>query len=185
MKIKNKKLVYTLLASLLVIACHQNAKSQSTTSELSPQSQPAHHEPNCQSFRTQIPKSPAGIACLANNAESLIDRGVYFQVTSAADGPSEVTFSTGASEYEAKIIIIKGVKLYYAVLDCDSENGPVYRPTSSCLSAVYRNNEGRFVYLNLVVEDHVNNKLYMSERAALEEAKAYINTHLKEGIDAP
>jgi hypothetical protein len=59
--------------------------------------------------------------------------------------------------------IVGGKTLYTADIDCDEENGAIYRPTSTCSAAYWPLSDGGFIYTNMTIENHISNQQVLSK----------------------
>ncbi|MCT9123126.1 hypothetical protein [Cupriavidus gilardii] len=73
--------------------------------------------------------------------------------------------ATGMSSYAMESYKLDNLKdaIYMADVDCDEGNGPIYRAASTCNVAVTFLPDGRFLYGNFTLENHVSGKKTISK----------------------
>lgn len=107
----------------------------------------------------------AGLICRSRSNEFLIDNGIDAQdAPDSARTSRSITISTPTSLYEMQEKIIDGKTLYMTDIDCDEQNGAIYRPTSTCSVAYWPLNDGKFIYTNMTVENHASNQQVLSRK---------------------
>ncbi|WP_150124031.1 hypothetical protein [Cupriavidus nantongensis] len=117
----------------------------------------------CLAFLLKKTKKEVGYLCSTRNEDFLRNFGVS---AGPQGNPSEnsfprrnVSISSGVTSYPATPLELKsGATLYVAEVDCDLNNGAVYRPTGTCHVAIHYLRQGGILYSNFILEDHVGKK---------------------------
>jgi hypothetical protein len=52
---------------------------------------------------------------------------------------------------------------YSATIDCDTENGPIYRASSTCSVAFMALKNKAYIYGSFIINDNVNNEVFIKE----------------------
>lgn len=106
----------------------------------------------------------AGLICRSRSSEFLVDNGIGTGETpDPVRTSNHVTVSTAISLYEMQETIKDGRTLYTVDVDCDEQNGAIYRPTSTCNVTYWPLNDGEFIYANMTVENHVSKRQVLSK----------------------
>lgn len=120
---------------------------------------------------TEQTEGKIGLICTSADKALLDDFGVslaqgaIFDVKTLAKEEIDLRVATGMSSYDMRPIKLGSRQMAYAAeTDCDQNDGPVYRATSTCHVAVYFLPGGRFIYSNLVIENHINKKKILKDR---------------------
>lgn len=66
--------------------------------------------------------------------------------------------TTGMASYDMKPFVPSLPPAYFARVDCDLENGTVYRATGTCHVAVLESQNGKTFYSHFVLHDHAQRK---------------------------
>ncbi|WP_038488802.1 hypothetical protein [Collimonas arenae] len=102
-----------------------------------------------------------GQFCVYSNMADVRDQGIvpYLDISESGrrdDEPkSGLVVTTGMSYYPMQEFKTKIGKGYSADVDCDTENGPVYRANSTCQVAFISLEHDNFLYGNLVEKNNV------------------------------
>ena len=67
-----------------------------------------------------------------------------------------MTVSTATSVYEMKEKMFRGKLVQLADVDCDDQDGAIYRPTSTCTVAYWQAEKEDFVYMNMALTNHAS-----------------------------
>lgn len=111
-----------------------------------------------------------GQFCGYTDKESIRDQGIVpyseIPVDDRRDDEekSELVVTTGMSYYPMRKFNVKIGEGNAATVDCDVENGAVYRATSTCHVALVPLLRGQFLYGSLVVRNDVTKTELMSEK---------------------
>jgi hypothetical protein len=125
--------------------------------------QSRHPATRCLSVIAQNNKK-AGLICRSRSSDFLIENGIDTQNSpDSVQSIKFVTISTSISLYRMKKRIVGGKTLYTADIDCDEENGTIYRPTSTCSAAYWPLSDGGFIYTNMTIENHISNQQVLSK----------------------
>jgi len=122
----------------------------------------------CVQFQTLTLKSSVGYLCATSSEEFLADAGIFSALN---DEPKDATTSrsqnftvgTPMSEYAMTPRTMNGHTLYTASVDCDVENTEIYRASGTCQVALMPLENGRFLYSNFIVKNHVKATTYTNE----------------------
>jgi len=110
-------------------------------------------------------KQELGIFCGYEKPEFLSDLGISKEQVSKEN--EEYYFATGMSRYVMKSSKIKDGLLYEASVDCDEQDGSVYRPTSTCYVAIFFSKKyNGFIYANFILKNEMEKIEKMPEDAA-------------------
>lgn len=116
-------------------------------------------------------KINVGLLCSSTSLGFLEDLGVFISKNNGFDHEDlygqrlSIQVATGTSSYEMRPLrSAQALRIYAAQTDCYQGSGPVYRATSTCHVAVSFMPDGRFLYSNLVLENHINKKTYFTEK---------------------
>lgn len=128
--------------------------------------EPNQNYPNahCAIFYSMITKQWIGKLCLTTNKKYISDVGVRDEVPEEEDWADRSRYEVGywrvtpLSIYPMTPFILKPIKIYAAESDCYMEDGPVYRATSTCHTALYEMRKGVFIYSLFHVSDDVKRK---------------------------
>ncbi|MEL1266190.1 hypothetical protein [Pseudoxanthomonas putridarboris] len=116
----------------------------------------AYQETECVNFVLTKGGASAGILCSSKSSEFLSDFGIAGLAAGSTDDQGGLpVVTTGMAAYPMSVIVEKPVKVYSAKVDCDGAGGAIYRATSTCYVTTSFLDDGRFLYSNFVIEDHV------------------------------
>ncbi|GLS05360.1 hypothetical protein GCM10007860_25120 [Chitiniphilus shinanonensis] len=123
----------------------------------------SYPDTECLEVRKRVGKKNIGFFCSTHSKAFMRDFGVFEKQDDANSGGQAVdegaasyTLATGMSTYEVAPFTDKGIKSYAAEVDCDEAGGAVYRATSTCHVAIAMLKNGRFLYSNIVIKNHVS-----------------------------
>lgn len=119
---------------------------------------------HCVQFRLSERKQSIGFLCSSSNQDFMEDFGIIKNATEGEMQSYEIHLkvATAMASYDMMPIALNGRTLYTAETDCDEDNGPIYRATSTCHIAITLLNNGAFIYSNFVIENHVNSTIGVS-----------------------
>lgn len=134
---------------------------------LTPNAALGSHTADTRCWNVHLEHQRVGVYCHSSHPAFLQPLGV-----SVTPGPDEdardwrhVDFATGASRYPGVPRLLKGNTVVTAEVDCDLANGAVYRPTGTCLAAVWRGTP-QYYYAQLTLHDHTTGKQILTASAA-------------------
>lgn len=118
----------------------------------------------CVSFSLSASGENVGFLCSSTNGDWLHDYGIARDGGGSSAGGASLaetfTVATGMTSYRMEPVELERSigKIYGADVDCDRENGPVYRATATCHVAISLLPDGRFLYSIFLLKDHVSAK---------------------------
>lgn len=128
-----------------------------------------YQETKCVEFYKKQKSTSIGLLCTTNSTEFLSDFGIV--IDSKNNEPSGTISSknlpfkvnTPILSYEMSPVDGGENKYYTADVDCDEYNEDIYRPTSTCNVSIMPLKDGRYVYSNFILKNHVDSSLGASE----------------------
>jgi hypothetical protein len=105
-----------------------------------------------------------GLVCESSDPEFIKEMGIVsFDALPTRSRPAQrpasgLLVATPMKQYDMRQFIKGSGIAYGAVVDCDVSDGAVYRATASCHVAVMQREDGKTVYSNFVLQNHVDKK---------------------------
>jgi len=118
----------------------------------------------CTVFYSRKTNQWLGELCISSNKNFIRTMGVRDEVPEEEDWADRSKYEVGywsvtpLSIYPMTPFILKPIKNYAAEPDCYMEDGPVYRATSMCHTALYELRSGVFIYSVFHFFDNVKRK---------------------------
>lgn len=121
----------------------------------------------CVDFTLFSTSKKIGFMCQTSDPKLLADVGVSdidSNVTSILPLHLEqnLVVATVMSQYPMESFDIPQMTSYASIIDCDLNNGPVYRATGSCHVTIATTDNKKYFYSNFIIEDHVNRRVLIS-----------------------
>lgn len=121
-------------------------------------------ETYCTVFSLRKKNQWLGELCLTSNKDFIKAMSIRNEVPEEEDWADRSRYEVGywrvtpLSIYPMTPFILKPIKNYAAESDCYMDDGPVYRATSTCHTALYEMRKGVFIYSLFHISDDVKRK---------------------------
>lgn len=137
----------------------------------------------CVNFHLEKRKN-IGFLCSSSSQEFMKEFGIIKNTTEGEMLSHEVHMevATAMASYSMKPTALNGYIIYTAQTDCDEDNGPVYRATSTCHIAIMPLKNGAFIYSNFVIENHVNSTTWVATQDII---NLWMKLKINQGPSAP
>jgi hypothetical protein len=118
----------------------------------------------CLDISDENTREKVGFICESSDPEFIREMGIArFDTLPARSRPAQrpesgLLVATPMKQYDMRRFIEGSRIAYGAVVDCDASEGAVYRASASCHVAVMQREDGKTVYSNFVLQNHVNKK---------------------------
>ena len=154
MKIRHSILIFALLLPAASTSCDTGIENKTSSSSswfrLEDHHALSNNYPGTKCWKIATKSSDnAGVLCRSRNGDFLSDNGVDRD-------SSPMTVSTATSVYEMKEKMFRGKLVQLADVDCDDQDGAIYRPTSTCTVAYWQAEKEDFVYMNMTLTNHAS-----------------------------
>ncbi|GAA5786805.1 hypothetical protein [Chitiniphilus shinanonensis] len=123
----------------------------------------SYPDTECLEVRKRVGKKNIGFFCSTSSKAFMRDFGIFEKQNdensvdrAIGEGAARYALATGMSTYEVAPFADKEIKSYAAEVDCDEAGGAVYRATSICHVVIAVLKNGRILYSNILLKNHVS-----------------------------